>query len=425
MKKIVKLLCLFSVVAYFAACDKKPEISDYVDAEELRYAGKANDLAYFAGYDRILLQFILGPDPNVCKAVIYWNLRADSTMIDFDRATLSSDTINKLIENLPENTYSFEIFTYDIFGNRSVPAYLTARTYGIRYVSGLFNRQVTSVNYNEQTFALTVNLGDSISKSIESKLSYTTVDKVEKEIVVSNTTAQVVIENVNIALPITLQTQFIPEPEAIDLFGPTPEQVIDAATIAQEVAKPYALYKVAGFDSDFEYQPDENSAKNCLWDNKIGTIATPLLSYSWAVQLGYNTIQTTSTDLTAPTWMTFDLGSPARLQYFRLNHFWPFAYTCLKQWELYAFTGSAAPTAADGWNNWVKIGEYDNSSVGSTLHNTKNTQQDAAYAAGESFEFEREDVPVARYYRVKCVKNWENQGIFTLGEVTFKKYLFE
>ncbi|MDR1719566.1 MAG: hypothetical protein LBR67_05510 [Dysgonamonadaceae bacterium] len=425
MERILKILCVFAAVAGFIACADKPEISDYIDPEELRYAGKANDLAYFAGYDRLLLQFVLSPDPNVNKAVIYWDLRADSTLVDINRAALTTDTINCLIENLPENTYSFEIFTYDIFGNRSVPAYLTARTYGIRYVSGLLNRQTTNVLYNEQTFALTVNWSDSIAKSLGTNIEYTALDDVQHKVFVGNTDTKTVLENVNIALPVMLQTLFVPEPEAIDNFGPEPEKVIDPETMSQDIPKPYAIYHVSGFDPDITYQPDESSAKNCLWDGKIGTMATPLWNLSWAVQMGYCTVYTSPADASQPTWMTFDIGARARLQQFHLNHYWPFAYSCMQQWELYAFNGSGAPTAADGWNNWIKIGEYDNSSVGSTDHNAKNAQQDAYYAAGEGFEFQREEVPVARYYRVKCLKNWDNQGIFTLGEISFRKYMFE
>ncbi|MDR1336752.1 MAG: hypothetical protein LBK22_07985 [Tannerella sp.] len=425
MKQSIKIFAACIWILACASCSEKPDLDDYTRGEMLRYAGKANDPVYFAGHDRLALQFVLGPDPNLCRAVIYWNLRADSMTIDFNRAELPSDTIVRCIENLPENTWSFEIFTFDVYGNRSVPTYLTARTYGVRYMSGLYNREVRDFTYSLDTKDFVITWGEHLLKSLCVEVEYTDGNQAKHTLFVDSATGVTALANVDARLPVAYRTLYKPEPEAIDSFSIGFDTICDANTLDAEVVKPYALHTLTGFDSEVRFQPA--GVTDALWNRKTGRSATP---YAYAV-LNSETggwAYTGPDGTTEPTWITIDIGSRLKIRRFRLNHFYPYLSFCLKRWEFYAYTGAGVPSAAEGWDNWVKVGEYDNSNDPGIAFNdfkTVNSAMNAAYVAGETLTFSRDNAPEAQYFRVKGLENWVGAYQFSLSEITFYRFAFD
>lgn len=166
MKNLIKTTIL-GIAAVAAACSGPIDpFEEFTDGEEIRYAGKANDLSYTTGKNRLAINFVLGPDPNVSEAKIFWNMQQESVTVPVDRTALTDDVVSQVIENLPENTYNFEVRTYDKFGNSSVPAYVTAKTYGPMYEATLATRGVAEIKGTNAKKDIVLTLGDTIPRQL-------------------------------------------------------------------------------------------------------------------------------------------------------------------------------------------------------------------------------------------------------------------
>src|SRR5699024_7711205 len=93
-------------------------------------------------------KWLIVGDPTIRKAVIYWNNRADSMVVPIDKDNSAGiDTMDVFIDNLSEGTYSFEVFTFDQYGNRSVEANTSGKVYGDSYANSLLTRIVENNSY--------------------------------------------------------------------------------------------------------------------------------------------------------------------------------------------------------------------------------------------------------------------------------------
>lgn len=192
-----------------------------------------------------------------------------------------------------------------------------------------------------------------------------------------------------------------------------------------------AHYMVTGFDTQFT-QSAANDPKY-LWDNEWSkTYAGGNTTSPWANDVGYrnfssgftNGVMGTATEAN-PCWITFELGYPIKLSQYKHHYYYPFFGNCPLYWELWAYTGEGAPTAAEKWDNWVKIGEGNSNSL-PTRGDADQSARIAAYPIGETLTFDKNTVPKARYYRFKCVENWQwkngevtdaRRANFSLGEI--------
>jgi len=134
---------LFMFLTVITACKKMDSnYKKYIVYGGITYAGPATSAVANSGHNRVKVSWLRSSDPNVSKARIFWNNNTDS--VEFDIPP-TGDTINYIIDNLPEKSYSFTIRTYDGKGNSSVPIELLSSSYGENYQASLLNR---SVNLN-------------------------------------------------------------------------------------------------------------------------------------------------------------------------------------------------------------------------------------------------------------------------------------
>lgn len=408
MKKLIQIFC-FGFLFLNAACDGEIDPLQFAQGGELRYPGKANNAVCLAGKDRLVVQFTLGPDPNVNKAIIFWNLQKDSVIVDIDRSSLKDNIVETLIEDLPENVYNFEIYTYDKFENKSVPTYLVGRTYGSRYSSVLNNRSIVGYEAANEKGDIKIMWGDSILYSSGVKVAYTDLGENKKVVSISNMDNKTILEQVNLKDDIEVTTLFAPEPNAIDLFESKMTLVLDPTKLVLEVGKPYVSGYVDGFDST------NNNNWDKLWDGKWGktfnqnTSGTP-----WGTEAGWGSFEPKGI---LPVWFTIDLSQSIKVARYRTGFYWPYMKICPKKTELWAYTGNGIPTPEEGWNNWVKIGSADNSAL-------TTAEMAREYPLGDNIYTDYNSVPLARYYRVKVLETWETSNGFSISEVTFWQYLY-
>lgn len=135
-------IVLFITVVAFSACKKMDSTyKQFIVPGGLTYTGKVNSPVAYAGHNRVKISWLRGADPNITKARIFWNNYSDSVEISIPP---TDDTISVVIENLPEQFYSFMIRTYNAKGISSIPVEVLIGSYGEKYQSQLLNRPVNS-----------------------------------------------------------------------------------------------------------------------------------------------------------------------------------------------------------------------------------------------------------------------------------------
>ncbi len=142
--KIRQTICAVMAGTLLLACTKLSDsYKDFIQGGEIYYPGRADSLKSFSGRNRIQLSWLLTSDPKITRTTVYWNNRADSAVIDVKRST-GVDTIKRLLSPIKEGTYTFEVFTYDNKGNRSVSVSKIANVYGDNYNVTLVNRTLNA-----------------------------------------------------------------------------------------------------------------------------------------------------------------------------------------------------------------------------------------------------------------------------------------
>lgn len=167
-------IILFIAISVFTSCKKMDSTyKQFIVPGGKTYAGKATSAVAYSGHNRIKISWLRGTDPNVSKARIFWNNFADSVEIVIPP---TGDTINYIIDNLPEKSYSFIIRTYDGKGHSSVPVELLSGSYGENYQASLLNRSV-NLNTIDINGKVTIVWGgaDISNGAFETEVKYTDV----------------------------------------------------------------------------------------------------------------------------------------------------------------------------------------------------------------------------------------------------------
>ncbi|PWG78180.1 DUF4998 domain-containing protein [Pararcticibacter amylolyticus] len=137
----------FALLLICQGCDKMEDsYKQYLEGGELIYPGKADSLKAFPGKNRVKLRWLIVSDPKVVGAKVYWNNKSDSVNVPI-RKTSSTDTISVIIPGMEEGLYTFDVYTYDAAGHRSVGSQVIGEAYGASFQNTLANRLVKSVQW--------------------------------------------------------------------------------------------------------------------------------------------------------------------------------------------------------------------------------------------------------------------------------------
>lgn len=167
-------IVLFITAFAFTGCKKMDSnYKQFIVPGGLTYTGKVNSPMAYAGHNRIKISWLRGSDPNVTRAMIYWDNYADSLEVMIPP---TGDTISVIINNLPEKSYSFLIKTFDEKGISSIPVELLSGSFGEKYQAQLLNRPVNGTVIDE-TGKITIQWGnaDISSGAFASEVKYTDI----------------------------------------------------------------------------------------------------------------------------------------------------------------------------------------------------------------------------------------------------------
>lgn len=203
MKKELKLFpialgLLISLFLIMSSCDKMNDIQrKYAEKAEQVYLGKVDSIVSFPGFGRAKLVWYISSDPKIDRTVIYWNMRQDSIVKEFDRATAGVQKDSMMIENLPEGTTLFEFRNVNNRGETSLYSSASVTVWGPEFADGLRARELTGFDFDYSQSLYSLNLsptteGDSV---VYSEINYKNAHGEEKTIKIIRDTNYVELED--------------------------------------------------------------------------------------------------------------------------------------------------------------------------------------------------------------------------------------
>jgi hypothetical protein len=206
------IICIVFTVFSTLSCSKMNDLHQpYLDEGEIVYAAKVDSVAPRAGRNRIQLEmFIISQ--RIENVRVYWNEYSDSVDIAVANQTGSK---MKILENMEEKGYIFQLVSIDKFGHRSLPFEVSGKVYGDRFQASLTNRAITSKTalVDGKT---TINWSGAVDKGVRCDLTYinTSGEQVTTKVPMNVTKTELL----DLASDLKYRTLFLPEATAIDTF---------------------------------------------------------------------------------------------------------------------------------------------------------------------------------------------------------------
>ncbi|MDP4239757.1 MAG: DUF4998 domain-containing protein [Bacteroidota bacterium] len=145
------------------------------------YTARVDSLKAIPGRNRIKLTWLLVSDPKITKNVVYWNDKADSVVLNVTK-TAHTDTITTIIPNLADQTYTFQVYTYDNYGHHSVKAEIIGTVYGDLYANTILNRPLNTTVLNTTTNNLAITWWGVSSQAVALDMKYTDISGASKTV---------------------------------------------------------------------------------------------------------------------------------------------------------------------------------------------------------------------------------------------------
>jgi len=138
-----KLLTIAAAIMILAvSCEDNNSLHQkYIDAGETYYTGKPDSAVAMGGNERVKLTWRINADPRITATVIYWNNRADSTVVPVEGVHRGMQQYETICD-VSEGSYDFVFMTRDNDGHSSLEAPYSTQVYGPNYAAALANRSI-------------------------------------------------------------------------------------------------------------------------------------------------------------------------------------------------------------------------------------------------------------------------------------------
>ena len=291
---------LLFAVLFAAACQKQDHAyRDFLKDGEIVYVGKADSVRTYPGHSRLKLSWLLLSDPTVKRAKIYWNNRTDSVDIPL-RKTDAVDTVEVHVDGLAEGGYTFEIFTFDDKGNRSVTTSVFGYVYGDTYQSSLLPRNVRTIEI-EDGAGLNIQWGGGSEQMADTEIKYEDQSGAIRYALVPASAQTVQLEDWKLGSTVEFRTYYVPDPMAIDTFVTGYEQLTVDLAYLENVQLNSGLFNEYRLPGDAPHSALNGVKMSNLWS---GVLAGGAPAGAW---------YRTETGSGMPHHFQFDIGITAKL----------------------------------------------------------------------------------------------------------------
>lgn len=272
-KRINYLLLITTLFLSLLSCgDMDETYRHFWNHGEKVYPAPADSLKLFSGKNRVAMSWIIKGDPNVKKAKIYWNNNTDSLVVPL-QSTGKIDSLYLLINDLAEGTYSFDVFTFNGNGDKSVPRSVVGTVFGDSYGNSLLPRFMQSAFHDNNILTITwgspadeTSIGSEINyKNSEGKSIIAIADSLAETTVIADFVPE-------LNPTISYRTIYVP-PMSIDTFY-SAMQTVQAKGAPVYFPKTGWVATASSFDTrpGASYRPPQNTIDgniNTMWVNQI------------------------------------------------------------------------------------------------------------------------------------------------------------
>ncbi|MEO6134843.1 MAG: DUF4998 domain-containing protein [Ginsengibacter sp.] len=403
---------VMSFILIIASCNKmNSTYYDFIKNGERTYAGKADSLKAFAGKNRLQLTWLLIADPSIKKCKIFWQEGGvpDSMEIVVNR-TSGIDTINAIVNNLDEGTYTFSVYTYDKNGNRSVESNTIGTVFGPVYQSSLFNRLVKNISLSSNPV---INWSGPGKNAVGTDLDFTKNDGELVHTYTASNNDHTTLPDYKSSSPIIFRTKFLPTPNAIDTFYSDWDTLsLDVAVINEQELDKSKFVE--------HYLPGDANVYggNCCGYDVTGAFDYDNTSY-------FHTIQDGDRGHTVMPGMTFtfDMKESAKLSRFKLwqrsDNNLVYRNGNVKKFEVYG--SNEMPNASGSMAGWTKLNSFELIKPSGLGYGQTNAEdiQNAKDGHEFIFDLQKGTIPV-RYIRFKILTTWNPDfEFFYMNEMSF------
>jgi len=336
MKKALYIVFAGILATCLFSCMKQDDIyKDFVVPGGLKYPQKVDTLIVRRGYNKLELCWPKTIDPSVVKARLFWNGGLDSLDVDM---TSVEDTARVILDNLEETAYSFQIYTYDAHGNRSVVTEQTGIPYGDKYLTSKSLKEITSAAMLTTTCA-NFNLSSTVADLQYCEISYTSTSGEEKTVIVEPGAKSVQIMDFKNGEPYRIRCVYKPDRGVDEIPG---EWVEYTAPLEIEVIDlPKNTWQYCGLPGDTPRYGGWSLDLYALWNNNTGDI--------WA----------------SPQWVyprntrfSIDLGYTVTLSEMQIWHRVPYETYDGSGLRNFQVWGGTTPNVDGSFDGWTLIGEF-------------------------------------------------------------------
>lgn len=366
-RTVLKALPVIILSYFWISCSKMDATyKQFVVPNGVNYIQKASSVNVYPGRNRVKITWLRGSDPKTKKAIIYWNNRADSLEVPVTQVN-PADTVQVIIDGLPENSYNFDIYTLDKDRHASIAVNAMGNSYGDSYESSLLIRPVNTLKSKGNNAEITWFTSD--TTSFTSELHYTDKSGNNRVVQVPMDSDTTELEDYDFGTAFYYRSFYKPDVSCLDTF-------------------------YTAFDTLTIYGPPVDIPKNG-WtatasseDAKTGRVATN------AIDGNINTLwfSGVATGRIYPHSLTVDMGQ--------------------------VFTGIFGFSFAQRLNLGIKEVEFKISQDGRSWTSL------GIYTLSESTDMQYLDFPApqtARYFEVVCLEGWKddpNASIMETGVFT-------
>ncbi|NII85210.1 DUF5013 domain-containing protein [Pedobacter riviphilus] len=217
-KKLTVFALLILVAGVYSACTKQDDFKKFVAGGEISYTGKLDSVKMYSGDSRVVLKGLFLADPKVVSCKIFWNNKKDSIVIPVVKKNIV-DTLNYSIPISTEGLQNFTIYTYDKAGNKSIPVYANARSYGDRYKASLSNRGISTAVKGTDGNATIQWLGmDKLTGVFTTELQYTNSSNTLVTVRTPIDSTKTILKNYKSGSTFKYRTLFLPDTNCVDTF---------------------------------------------------------------------------------------------------------------------------------------------------------------------------------------------------------------
>lgn len=213
--KIYMVLALMGML--FMGCSKMDDpVAGYIKGGEIIYSTRVDSLKAFPGNKRIKLSWLLPANHSAVKAIVYWNNRAESKELPLVKG--NNNTYEYILDNMPEASYLFSLYTFDKNGNQSIKSELSTVAYGDKYRQGLLNRVYIKLSKVSASGSLLINWALAERSQAAVEVEYTNLSGSKLVSVTPAASNETTIASIDFTKPIRYRTIYNPDLKSIDNF---------------------------------------------------------------------------------------------------------------------------------------------------------------------------------------------------------------